>query len=149
MIYGRYGVDGVFGLASVTEQTGFFSEHLALSAAGDYLLAYGSRTELARLMGQEVVPVAADAEGEGEGAADEEPVAEGESVVAEQGVVTGLDAEDVSEDDELMPQPPRRRERFGVIRFNLAGSPDDWNLSTTNPRFVVECSAKFDNAGPF
>ncbi len=63
--------------------------------------------------------------------------------------MTGLDAEDVSEDDELMPQPPRRRERFGIIRFNLSGSPDDWNLSTTSPRFVVECTAIFGSAGPF
>ena len=39
-----------FRLASVTDQTGFYSGQLGLTADGHYLLAYGSRKELLALL---------------------------------------------------------------------------------------------------
>ncbi|MEZ5339227.1 MAG: PKD domain-containing protein [bacterium] len=124
IILGRYDMSGVFQLASVTDRTGFYSEHMLLNGDGGYLLAYGSRDELLALVRGE----------------------DGEATVAE-------DEIDAEGDDDDAPQyssgPPSRRERFGVIRLDLSGSPDGWSISTVNPRFVTEGGAQFSIAGPF
>lgn len=62
-----------------------------------------------------------------------------------------VDAEKLVDDDapQYSSGPPSRRERYGVIRLDLSGSPDGWSISTVNPRFVAESSAGFAIAGPF
>lgn len=128
IIIGRKSPEGVFRLASLTDQTGFFSEQLALSANGRYLLAFGSRLALSELVAR---------------------AKEAGKISTDDSEDDGLDGEGMVEDDELIPRPPRRRERFGVIRMDISGSPDSWSMLTINPRFVSESSGSFDNAGPF
>lgn len=125
IILGRYDMGGVFQLASVTDRTGFYAEHMLLNGDGSYLLAYGSRDELVALVRK--------ARGDETLAADE------------------VDAEKLVDDDapQYSSGPPSRRERYGVIRLDLSGSPDGWSISTVNPRFVAESSAGFAIAGPF
>jgi hypothetical protein len=120
IIYGRASEDEGFRLASVTDQTGFFSEQLGLSADGRFLLAYGSRKELLALLS-----------------------------AARDGKATDKDlaAEDASA-EEAVP-PTQRRERFGIIRLDLSAAPTEWNISIVNPRFIWEASAQFSSAGPF
>lgn len=125
IILGRYTDEGAFRLASVTDQTKLFSENVALTADGKYMLLYGSRENLLSLLksarGKAVSDddVAPEAETEGEGAA------------------------------KTPRRPAEHRERFGVIRIDLSGSPDEWSITKVNPRFIVECAAMFDCAGPF
>ncbi|MCH7472565.1 PKD domain-containing protein, partial [bacterium] len=142
IIYGRYALDGSFRLASVTDQTGFYSEHLRLSADGRYLLAYGSRKELAALLQEAQGGIAAEDEAAG---MEDEATAGLEDEIAD----AGVSAEEQPEDEEFAPRTPRRRERFGIIRLDLAGSPDDWNISSVAAYFIAECEAHFDTAGPF
>jgi hypothetical protein len=149
VIYGRYSDEGEMRLVSLTEQTGFTSDYFALSADGHYLLAYGSRTELLALvseargtLAEDEQPEESTAESEDSAAVEEEA---GEAVEAG----TGVDPEQQVDDEELMPRPPRRRERFGVIRFDLSGSPHAWTILSVDPRFIAECEAQFSNAGPF
>jgi hypothetical protein len=122
IIYGRYDGD-TFRLASVTDQTGFYSEQLGLSADGMYLLAYGSRKELVALL--------SGARGE------KGPKASDKDVAAEE-----------AGGEEAVP-PTQRRERFGIIRMDLSAAPTEWSITKVNPRFIWEATAQFSNAGPF
>ena len=120
VIYGREDDAGAFRLASVTDQTGFFSDKLALSADGRYLLTWGSRSELLSLVSA--------ARGQ---------KAEADAVAAEEAAR-----------EESVP-PTQRRERFGVIRLDLSAAPAEWNITKVDPRFIWEAAAQFANAGPF
>jgi len=122
IIYGRYDGD-TFRLASVTDQTGFYSEQLGLSADGMYLLAYGSRKELVALL--------SGARGA------KEPKVTDKDVAAEE-----------AGGEEAVP-PTQRRERFGIIRMDLSAPPAEWSITKVNPRFIWEATAQFSNAGPF
>ena len=118
VIYGRDDALEGWRLASVTDQTGFFSEQIALSADGTYLIAYGSRRELFDLLA----------------------AAGGESLAED---------ELAPESGQTAPGPPVRRERFGIVRLDLSGAPDDWSIISVDPRFVTESGASFATAGPF
>jgi competence ComEA-like helix-hairpin-helix protein len=127
VIYGRFDEAGEFRLASVTAQTGWFSAYLALSADGMYLLSYGQRQHLSELV----------------------QAARGSAATASAG-----DDELVPEDGEAegqvaLPAPPKRRERFGLVRFDLSLSPSEWSITKVDPKFLVECGAQFSTAGPF
>jgi PKD repeat protein len=126
IIYGRFDEAGDFRLASVTAQTGWFSAYLALSADGMYLLSYGQRQHLSELVQK--------ARGSGAASAGEDELA------PEAGEATG---------QVPLPAPPKRRERFGLVRFDLSPSPTDWSITKVNPKFLVECAAQFSSAGPF
>jgi PKD repeat protein len=133
IIYGRYTQEGEFRLASVTDMTGFFSEQLRLSAGGDMLFGYGSRTELYALLD----------EARGTTVADDEAVAEGEELAAEDGDKA------VALEEQHEARPPARRERFGIISMDLSGSPDRWKITTVGAKWITEASAVFDASGPF
>jgi PKD repeat protein len=122
VIYGRYDDVGTFRLASVTDQTKFYSENLRLSADGQYLMAYGCREDVLALLKAVKGKTVADDELNGEAS------------------------------DKSVPQgkrPPASKKRYGLIRFDLSGSPDGWSITKVNPHFIVECTAAFDYAGPF
>jgi hypothetical protein len=134
VIYGRYTDGGEFKLASVTAQTGWFSGYLALSADGRYLLSYGSRYNLSELL------AAAKGKGLPSVGEDEQPSRE---------VLEDLEPEGQGDDAEFYATPPSRRERFGLVRLDLAMSPHEWSITKVNPKFLVECDAEFTSAGPF
>ncbi len=127
IIYGRFDEAGDFRLTSVTAQTGWFSAYLELSADGQYLLSYGQRQHLSELV------QAARGSGAAASAGDDE-------LVPEAGEAEGV---------EVYPAPPKRRERFGLVRFDLSASPSDWSIIKVNPKFLAECGAQFSSAGPF
>lgn len=122
IIFGRYDDNGVFRLASVTDQTKFYSEHLRLSADGQYLMAYGCREDVLALL--KAVKGKAVADDELSGEASDKSVPQGK-------------------------RPPASVKRYGLIRLDLSGSPDTWSITKVNPHFIVECTAAFDYAGPF
>ena len=142
VIYGRYSMEGDFRLASVTDLTGFCSEHLALGADGRYLLGYGSRRELEKLVDVAKAGVPADP-----GAVAEETAAA--LAVAETAEGAGTEESVVGEDMGYQPSPQARRDRFGVVRLDLSRSPDTWNIISVDARFVAEAGAVYDIAGPF
>jgi PKD repeat protein len=125
VIYGRHDMAGVFQLASVTDRTGFYSEQLQLSGDGAYLMAYGSRDVLLALM----------------------RAASGDDTLASDEILP--EAATADDAKQYSVKPPTRRERYGVVRLNLSGSPDSWSISNVSPRFVAESSAGFSSAGPF
>ncbi len=122
VIYGRYDDGGVFRLASVTDQTKFYSEQLRLSADGRYLMAYGCREDVLALLKAAKGKTVADAELNGEAAGGAEPQGK---------------------------RPPAGAKRYGLLRLDLSSSADAWSITKVNPRFIVECTAQFDYAGPF
>ena len=126
IILGRFDMSGVFQLASVTDRTGLYAEQLQLTGDGAYLLAYGSREKLLALVRE----------------------ARGDETLAGDEIDAGAEAED-GEVPQYSSGPPSRRERYGVIRLDISGSPDGWSISTVNPRFVAESTAGFSTAGPF
>ena len=126
IIYGRFDEAGDFRLASVTAQTGWFSAFLGLSADGNYLLSYGQRHHLSELV----------------------HAARGTSIAASTGDDELL-PEAGEAGDEAYPAPPKRRERFGLVRFDLSASPSEWSITKVNPKFLAECGAQFSSAGPF
>ena len=122
---------GTFRLASVTDLTGFVSEHLRLSQDGRYLLGYGSRSRLQSMLAAER----------------DQTVAEDEEAAIVPEVETPAAEEEA--EPEYEPRPPARRERFGVIRLDLGRAPDSWRISNIDARFIAESGAIFDVAGPF
>jgi hypothetical protein len=131
LIYGRYIPGGEFKLASLTDLTGFYSEHFALGATGQHFFAYGSRSVLEELKAEA-------------GAAEDsttEPVAEATAETT--------DSESEPASYAAKPGMPARRERFGVIRLDLSASPDTWRINTVRARFIYESTAEFAIAGPF
>jgi PKD repeat protein len=125
IIYGRVTGSGDWRLVSVTDQTGWGSNYVELSADGDYLLTYGSRSVLAALLAKD-------------GTADKAGQDGRSPIDAEQG-----------DKPPVTPAPPKSRERFGIVRLYLHDSPDTWDLKSVDPRFVAESSAQFATAGPF
>ncbi len=125
IILGRYDMAGIFQLASVTDRTGLYSAQLQLTGDGSFLLAYGSRDALMALV----------------------RAARGDETLAGDEIEPEGDAD--VEAPQYSPAPPSRRERYGVIRLDVSGSPDGWSISTVNPRFIAESSAGFSSAGPF
>jgi hypothetical protein len=123
IVYGRQTQDGEWRLASVTDQTGWGSEYLRLSADGRFLLTYGSRDDLAALLAKNGTADKADKNGQS-------PV-------------------DGEESESPAPGPPAQRERFGIVRLDLSLAPAEWDIESVNPRFVYECNANFATAGPF
>jgi PKD repeat protein len=130
IIYGRQTSDGDFRLASVTDRTGWGSQYLRLSGDGRYLFSYGSRDVLAGLLARNGTADSPDTSGRSPVDGEEGPSA------VETATVTGSG-------------PPRVRERFGIVRLFLGDAPNDWDIKSTNPRFVYECNANFSVAGPF
>ncbi len=122
LIYGRLNDSGDFEMTSISDSTGLMSQIARLSGDGDYLLAYASRNRLQTLL-EAARP---------KGSKDAAPI-DGEK---SNGPPPGV-------------KPPVKRERYGVIRMNLSAAPDDWDINSVNPRFIIESSASFDTAGPF
>lgn len=173
VIYGRYTMEGVFRLASVTDTTGFYSDYLHLSDDGKYLLGYGSRRKLLAMIdaaeGKAGAQAAAsqpagggvqsqfeaalaedEAASTGGFAASTEGAAGVGNAVLEGGEPDADGAAPTAADEEYVrPRPPAERERLGVIRLNLSRAPDSWRITTVSAEFVTEASAIFDVAGPF
>jgi PKD repeat protein len=125
VIYGRVTPEGDWRLVSVTDETGWASNYLALSADGNYLLTYGSRSVLASLLGKAGTPDKAGKDGRS-------------PIDAESGATA-----------QTVPAPPKQRERFGIVRLNLSRPPDEWTIKSVDPRFITEAGAQFSTAGPF
>ncbi|MCC7478856.1 PKD domain-containing protein [bacterium] len=122
LMYGRMNSAGDYEMTSISDTTGLFSPIARLSGNGDMLLSYASRNRLQTLL------EAARPKG-----SKETPAIDAEKT---KGPPPGT-------------KPPAKRERYGIIRMNLSAEPDDWDILSTNPRFIMESSASFDVAGPF